>query len=64
MEGQEVLFNRFSGRHIDSQDPQAAYAGLFAAGSFTSGGYLHLHQLNLQIRFFPGDFILVRGGVL
>ncbi|KAF8833317.1 hypothetical protein BDN67DRAFT_917271 [Paxillus ammoniavirescens] len=64
MEGREVLFNRISGRHMDSQDPRFSYAGLFTAGSFTSSGYIYLCQLNLQIRLFPGDFVLVRSRVL
>ena len=64
MEGRELLFNRLSGRHVDSQDPQLAYAGLYAAGNFTSGGYLYFHQLSLRVRLLPGDFVLLRGRVL
>jgi hypothetical protein len=64
LEGRELLFNRLSGPHRDSQDPQLAYAGLYAAGNFTSGGYLYFRQLNLCVRFLPGDFILLQGRVL
>lgn len=64
MEGRELLFNRLSGRHVDSQDPQLAYAGLYAAGNFTSGGHLYFCQLNLRVRLLPGDFVLLRGRVL
>ncbi len=64
LEGRELLFNRISGRHRDSQDPKLAYAGLFAAGNFTSGGQIFFPQLNLQVRLLPGDFVLIRGRVL
>lgn len=63
-EGRELLFNQHSGRHRDSQDPKLAYAGLFAAGNFTSGGRLFFPQLNLWVRLLPGDFVLLRGRVL
>ena len=58
------LFNRLSGRHRDSQDPPLAYAGLYAADNFTSGGYVYFHQFNLRVRLLPGDFLLIRGRVL
>jgi hypothetical protein len=64
MEGRELLFNRISGRHRDRQDPRLAYAGLYAAGNFTSGGYVYFHQFNLRVRLLPGDFVLLRGRVL
>ena len=64
LEGRELLFNRLSGRHVDSQDPKLAYAGLYAAGNFSLGGYLFFHQLNLRVRLLPGDFVLLRGRVL
>lgn len=64
-EGRELLYNRRSQIHNDKQDPRLAYAGLFAAGTFTSGGYLVLPHLGpLRIRFLPGDFNLVRGRIL
>jgi hypothetical protein len=64
LEGCELLFNRCSGRHWDNQDPRLAYAGLYAAGNFTSGGCLYFPQLNLHIRLLPGDFVLLCGRVL
>jgi hypothetical protein len=64
LEGRELLFNRLSGRHKDSQDPRLASAGLYAAGNFKSGGYLFFHQFNLRVRLLPGDFVLIRGRVL
>jgi hypothetical protein len=64
-EGRELLFNRRSQIHRDRQDPPLAYAGLFAAGNFTSGGYLVFPLLGpLRIRLRPGDFSLVRGRIL
>ena len=63
-EGRELLLNRISGRHRDSQDPKLAYAGLYAAGNFTSGGHLFFPQLNLRVHLLPGDFVLLRGRVL
>jgi hypothetical protein len=64
LEGREILLNRISGPHRDQQDPKLGYAGLFAAGSFTSGGSLFFSQLNLRVRLLPGDFVLLRGRVL
>ncbi len=64
LEGRELLFNRISGRHRDHQDPKLAYAGLYAAGNFTSGGRIFFPQLNLRVRLLPGDFVLLRGRVL
>jgi hypothetical protein len=63
-EGRELLFNRLSGPHWDSQDPKLAYAGLFAAGNFTSGGRVHFPGLNLKVRLLPGDFVLLQGRVM
>ena len=63
-EGRELLFNRISGRHRDHQDPKLAYAGLYAAGNFKSGGRVFFPQLNLRVRLLPGDFVLIRGRVL
>ena len=64
LEGRELLLNRISGRHRDSQDPRLAYAGLYAAGDFKTGGYLYFPQLKLKVRLLPGDFVLLRGRVL
>lgn len=64
LEGWELLLNRISAWHRDSQDPRLAYAGLYAAGDFKMGGYLHFPQLKLKVRLLPGDFVLLRGRVL
>jgi hypothetical protein len=64
LEGRELLFNRVSGLHRDQQDPQLAYAGLYAAGNFKTGGHVFFPQLNLRVRLLPGDFVLIRGRVL
>lgn len=64
MEGREILMNRRSGLHRDSTDPHKAWAGLLAAGDFTSGGQLLVPELNLRLRLLPGDFVMVRGRAL
>jgi hypothetical protein len=62
-EGREILFNRLSGLHTDSQDPPLGYAILAAFGDF-KGGYVYLPNLGLRIRLHPGDVILLRGRVV
>lgn len=63
-EGRELLFNRQSGPHKDSQDPKGGYAGLYALGNF-KGGNLRVNLLkgSIRMRLEPGDFILLRGRV-
>ena len=63
-EGRELLYNRCSGPHKDSQDPPLGYAVLFTAGTYTSGGSLVVKKLKLRIRLLPGDAIFLRGRVL
>lgn len=63
LEGREFLFNRLSGLHTDSQDPQLGWAVLFALGDFT-GGHVGLPHLGLRVRLQPGDMILLRGRVV
>ena len=63
-EGRELLFNRISGTHLDLQDPQLAYAGLYIAGSFVSGGEVFFPELNLKVCALPSGFILLKGRVL
>src|SRR5271156_551758 len=48
LEGREILFNRLSGPHFDSQDPKLAYAVLLAAGKF-KGGHVSIPLLKLRI---------------
>jgi hypothetical protein len=64
LEGRELLFNRKSGPHKDSQDPTGGYAGLYALGNF-KGGNLRVNLLkgSIRIRLEPGDFVLLRGRV-
>lgn len=62
-EGREILFNRLSGLHTDSQDPPLAWAILTAFGKF-KGGYVFLPHLGLRIRLEPGDIVLIRGRVI
>jgi hypothetical protein len=63
LEGREFLFNRKSGLHKDSHDPQLGWAVLFALGNF-KGGYVHLPHLGLRVRLEPGDMVLIRGRVV
>jgi hypothetical protein len=62
-EGRELLFNRTSGQHRDSQDPPKAWAILAAFGNF-KGGDVFIESLGLRIRFEPGDVIALRGRVV
>ncbi|KZP15414.1 hypothetical protein FIBSPDRAFT_867352 [Athelia psychrophila] len=62
-EGREILFNRVSGEHTDTQDPPFAWAILAAFGHNTPV-ILTLSQLNLQMLFEPGDVIAIRGRVI
>lgn len=62
-EGRELLFNRVSEEHTDSQDPPFGWAILVAMGH-NSPVTLTLTQLNVQMRFRPGDGIAIRGRVL
>lgn len=62
-EGREIIFNRMSDFHRDSQDPQLSYVALYAGGDFT-GGMLELPDLKLKVRLEPGDMVLFRGRVL
>jgi hypothetical protein len=63
-EGREILFNKQSTKHVDSQDPPWGWAVLLALGTFTKGGELNVHPLNLKLRYLPGDLIMLRGRVL
>jgi hypothetical protein len=63
LEGREFLFNRLSGPHTDSQDPQLGWAVLFALGNF-KGGYVYFPTLGLRVRLEPGDAVLIRGRVV
>lgn len=62
-EGREIIFNRLSDFHRDSQDPQLGYVALYAGGDFT-GGMLELPEIKLKVCLEPGDLVLFRGRVL
>lgn len=62
-EARELLFNRVSGEHTDSQDPLYSWAVLVAFGNNTPVTF-EVPQLNLRMRFRPGDGIALRGRVL
>jgi len=62
-ESRELLINKQSTLHTDSQDPQLGYAGIFVLGRFL-GGEMDIPALRLKIRMQPGDFLLIRGRVL
>jgi hypothetical protein len=48
LEGREILFNRQSGIHTNSNDPHLGWAILVALGDFV-GGDIYLKQLNLRV---------------
>lgn len=62
-EGREILFNRVSGEHTDTQDPPYGWAILAGFGHNTPVT-LTLSQLNIRMRFRPGDAIAIRGRVI
>ncbi|KDQ61846.1 hypothetical protein JAAARDRAFT_45327 [Jaapia argillacea MUCL 33604] len=60
MEGRAIMFNRRTPLHADHADPHGSWAVLFVTGIFTVG-YLFIPQLNLRLRYRPGDVVLLRG---
>ncbi|KZP14426.1 hypothetical protein FIBSPDRAFT_689361, partial [Athelia psychrophila] len=62
-EGREILFNKVSPLHTDTQDPPYSWAVLAAFGTTTSVE-MRLPQLNLRVAFNPGDLLAIRGRVL
>lgn len=63
-QGRVILFNRQTPRHRDIRNPPAEWTPLHAAGGFTEGGSLFIHELNLRLRYLPGDLIFLRGSLL
>ena len=63
-QGRVILFNRQTPPHRDTLNPPAEWTPLQAAGSFTDGGSLYIHDLNLRLRYLPGDLIFLRGCLL
>jgi hypothetical protein len=62
-EGREILYNRMSGLHTDSQDPHLGWA-ILAAFGFHKGGHVYLPNLGLRVRLEPGDVVALRGRVV
>jgi hypothetical protein len=63
-QGRVILFNRQTPCHRDTRNPPAEWTPLHAAGSFTEGGSLFIHDLKLRVRYLPSDLIFIRGRVL
>ncbi|RPD67427.1 hypothetical protein L227DRAFT_605814 [Lentinus tigrinus ALCF2SS1-6] len=59
-EGREIMFNRWSPRHWDSQDPPMSWACITYVGDFT-GAYFEFPQLRLRVKLHPGDVVFFRG---
>jgi hypothetical protein len=62
-EGRELLFNRESGVHRDSQDPPLGYAILAALGD-SRGARIRFPHLGLTVRMDPGDIVAIRGRIV
>ncbi|KIJ41764.1 hypothetical protein M422DRAFT_255074 [Sphaerobolus stellatus SS14] len=60
----QIAWNRQTDPHYDTKDHPCAFAGLHASSDFTSGGEVFFPGLNLQVRFLPGDTLIIRGAVL
>jgi hypothetical protein len=56
-----LLFNLQAPPHNDLRTPPAEWTPLLAAGNFTSGGCLYIHDIKLRLRYLPGDLIFIRG---
>jgi len=63
-QGRVILFNRQTPWHRDTRNPPAEWTPLHAAGNFTRGGSLYIHDLKLRLRYLPGDLIFLRGRLL
>ncbi len=59
-EGREVMFNRWSPRHWDKQDPPLSWACITYVGDF-KGAYFEFPELKLRIFLRPGDVVFFRG---
>jgi hypothetical protein len=62
--GKMILFNLLAPPHQDFRNPPAEWTPLHAAGNFTGGRSLFIHDLNLCLRYLPGDLIFIRGHAL
>ena len=61
--GRVILFNSQT-PHKDNRNPPAEWTPIHAGGDFTEGGGLFIEELNLRIRYLPGDLIFIRGRLL
>ncbi|KAI0069444.1 hypothetical protein K474DRAFT_1610449 [Panus rudis PR-1116 ss-1] len=59
-EGREIVFNRWSARHVDRQDPHFGWACIVYFGTF-SVTRLIFPQLGLVVYLRPGDMVWFRG---
>ena len=59
-EGREVIFNRWTKRHWDKQDPHWAWACITYVGNF-KGAVFEFPQLKLRLHLKPGDVVFFRG---
>lgn len=62
--GRAILFNSQTPPHRDRKIPPAEWTALHAGGKFNKGGCLFIRELNLRIRYLPGDLIFFRGWFL
>ena len=62
--GRVILFNSRTPPHQDNSSPPAEWTPLHAGGDFSQGGTLFINDLNLRIRYLPGDLIFFRGRLL
>jgi hypothetical protein len=63
-QGRMFHFNLLAPPHYDTRNPAAEWTPLHAAGDFSRGGCLFVHNLNLRLRYLPGDLIFFRGRLL
>ncbi|KAI1783514.1 hypothetical protein LXA43DRAFT_1102461 [Ganoderma leucocontextum] len=59
-EGREVVFNRWSDRHWDAQDPHWAWTNILYFGTFTQA-QLRFPQINVTVMLHPGDMVFFHG---
>jgi len=64
MEGRAIMYNRQTPVHPDRQDPFTSWATMITLGTFCEGGDLYIPRLKLQIRYLPGDMVVLRGRIL
>ena len=63
MEGRAIMWNRLMPDHRDHRDPKVAWAAFVVLGH-TKSGWLFFQQLNLRVRYQPGDVVWLQGAIL